>query len=333
MPDETNATPQAAEPKPAPQASPPPGANDGKAASGAASVETPAAKPLSAKEHAAIEKAKYEAREAKRALKERETAAAQQLKAEQDMRAKLEADLADLRKQFESMSKGNPLKGRADAEAVIREFVEGETPERKTAAEIAEAKRVAQEAVQRAERIEAERKKEREDQQAAQAAANKARAVDGFAQSVTSGDEAKKYAYLNAMHTRTEIRAMAAEIQEWAESEGKTFTYEQVALHLDKRAKSLYDERKERLDALRAVESGGSAASAGLAPPASTGRAGNGSAGNGHRNGPGTDASPKKPPSRTLTRQQEEEEDLAMLRKATAADAAERNRQAKAAKH
>lgn len=332
MPESNNATSQAAPSAPqVPDAPPQSGPSAPEAASGA--EKKPEGKSLSAKEHAAIEKAKYEARESRRALKEREAAFAQleaRTRADAEERTKLQQQLAELTKQFEQY-KAKPLHGRSDAEQVIRDYVEGETPEKRTAAEIADAKRVAQEAVQRAERIEAERQKEKQEQAEAARAAGRQRAVVGFAQAVTSGDEAKKYAYLNAMHSRNEIQSMAAEIQEWAESEGKTFTYEQVAMHLDKRAKGLYDERKETLKGLLAAEPGGTAA-AGLAPPASTGRAGNGSAGNGHRIGPAADASPKKPTSR-MTREQEESEDLAALRKAYAADTAARNRETKAAKH
>lgn len=298
--------------------------------------EAAPSQPKTGREFAALEKAKHDAREAKRELKRVGESVSQyetRLKAESDARAATEAKLAELQKQMDAF-KASPFAHLPpdQAERAIRDYAEGETPEKRTRQEIAEARRIAEEAKKeladaKAEYAEAARKGQEERQAQARAAQ-----VAGFARAVSEGESAKTYAYLNAMHSPAEIRAMAAEIQEWAESEGKTFTFDQVASHLDKRAKTLYEERKERLLALAGTPNGTPAA--GLAPPIQTGRSGDASAGNGHRgNGPGAGATPQGRGNqrRVLTREQEQEEDLAALRKATAKDRAARDAEAKAA--
>jgi myosin heavy subunit len=325
-PDEVVATPQAATngpPTAAPQAAEP-----SAAASGAATTDEGKPK-LSASEHAAIARAKAEGREWKRKFNESSQQWESRLRAESEARQATETKLAQLQRQIEAIQQA-PLAHVADPDRAIRDFVQGDTPEKKTAKEIAEARRIAEETQKKLDdKIKEfdELSKKQQEERAEQARQG---AVQGFVRAVTQGEAAKKYAHLNAVHSAKEIAAMAMEIQRWAESDGKAFTFEQVAQHLENRSKAVYDERKERL-----LELAGVNPAAGLVPPPQTGR-GEASAGSGHRqSGPAPGAKPLmgaalRAHERKL-REQEEAEDVANLRKATAADSAAKARDAKAA--
>lgn len=268
----------------------------------------------------------------RRALSAERTRYAEERKASDERIAKLERQLAEV-------TSGNPLmRPGVDPEKAVREFVAQGTPEAKQLElekrlEQADAARAALE--KRIEEAEKKREEERGAQTRAQAEAQEQAALRNFASVATSGEAVKKYPHLNAEFTPAEVLAKAREVHEWAKTQkwkdpqgkvhtGASYSFEEVANFLESQAKQVHKMREDRRKAVLGSPE----------PPATAPRA-NAPPGNGRRvpgQPPRVEGPTVKPHVRArMTREQEAAEDLAALRKATAADAAAKARQAKPA--
>lgn len=326
MPTETAATSTEASVEPSHPQTAPPAAGEGSAA--ASAPEAPASNPVReigdlARRRSSLSNRARQVRESERAVATREKAMAAE-------REETRREIAELRAQLQ----GNPLKRPGvDPEKAIQELLAEGTPEARTIAfekrlQASEDARIALE--KRLEEKDAERAKKEQSDAQAREAAHTQRNLDTFTNNVTSGAYAAKLPHLNAEFSKTEIRAMAAQLdsqsrtQKWKDAQGNwhtgaSYTFEEVANFLEDHAREVHKVREDRRKAIL----GGSQEPS----PAPTQRA-KASPGNGLR-APGqttrvVESTAAKPPriQARLTREQEMEADLAMLRKANAADAA-----------
>lgn len=236
----------------------------------------------------------------------RELAAQKQAMAERD--AARDKELADMRAALEALKKGNPLVAAAergeDVNAHIRDFVEKTSTERS----VEELKQQLAERDRRDAEREAAAAKQREEAQRAQEEAGERQAIEGFARNLIA--EAEKYPYVATLWNPERIKLAAAEIHVWAKGLKKSVSFEEVAEHLNKLAKREDSEQQERRKRLPPSQDGPGTEPRVQAPPGSGPRA----------NGPAP-RTPKEP-KRPLTRDEQEAEDLAMLRAASEKDRA-----------
>ena len=280
--------------------------------------------------------------EQKKQVRERERQAEARERAADERQKASEARVAALEKQIEALSKGNPLlREGADPEANIRELLAQGTPEAKVIAlekQLAEdrAKREALE--QRLDKEAKERTEAEEKRRVEGTAQAEARTLQNFVQLVSVTQKAK-YPYLNAEFEAPEILALAREAnqqaksQKWKDPQGKwhtgaTYTFDEVANALEAHAKNTYKTRDDRRKALLAGSQ---------EPPATEPRA-KAPPGIGRRapvQAPRVAETPKPRVDvrRRMSREEEQEADLAMLRKATSEDAAARAKRDKPAAH
>ena len=234
--------------------------------------------------------------------------------------------VADLEAKIESLAKGNPLlREGVDPDKTIQEFLKAGTPEAKAF----DLERRLNEERDARTRLEADIKTEREERTKAAAEAQKRAAAQeehGALQNFTrvvTGAEKTQFPYLNSEFSPEEIFAMATEVHEGGKKSGKQYSFEVVGKHLEDHAKKVYAWREDR----RKVNLGGSQE----APPAPASRVQT-PPGNGRRatvQQPHAVAPKPKVPDRRLTRDEEEAADLEMLRRANAADAADRAKREK----
>lgn len=319
-------------------ADPPVGGNDGKPPAGDSAAAKPA-QPPKAKDHAALARIGARLREERRELKtkgetwEREKT---ELTAKVGELSKLGEELAALKAERESFLK-DPIAfaakhGGAKAEEAIQKYVNDTTPEKAIQSALEEAAAARREAAEARESLTKWRKEQEEGEvkrQKEQLEAAKQSSVRNFTGIVVR--EGKKFPYLNAMYSPEEIQAKALEFQAMAEREewvdeggrkqvGKAYSFEEVATAFEGFAKRAYDKRQETLRGLLTVPEG-------TEPGSGPGVEKNPAPGNGRRegkDGPGNSTPPKQQRRlpRTLTREQEAEQDRALLRKAFAADEA-----------
>lgn len=325
MPNE-NPTPQAA-PETA-NGTPPssPGVAPG-VASEAAPPQEPTARELSE-----FAKHRVGLREKARRLDER----AAQLKAERaaveaqkESIAALQKELAELKAWRETREKGNPLEHVEDPSKVVRDFVEKTAPERRIDALEKELK-AAREELEKVPRLFKER-----DEREAQERAKQEEAMRGqrmaheratFTRTLRS--RAAEFPFIHSEFEDVEIETMAAEIQQWARTSkwtdnegrarvGRVVSFEDAAKFLNERAKLVYESREARRKALNGESK--------ETPPGTEHRDKKTPPGNGPRA-----QRPAQPPTRRdqkLTRAEEEERHLQMIRDAQARDRLDREKQ------
>lgn len=316
----------------APAVAPPP-------APGAVPGETPEAepsKPATARDYAALEKAKFDFRQAKRAATAevaKATAEVADLKAQLEEATKGTAEAKELRAELEQAKKNGlayAVKHGASAEELIKAYIGETSPEKqlaamadqlKTVEERAEAKAKAAIDADKAERAEAEKVARAANIERAEAAQ-----VESIVRTLTTvpDGETSKTPYLLSEYEPAEIAAQVKAIQVFANSVQKRYEFEEVRDYLESRAKKVHDERagrRAKLLAQQAVEASPGGAK-GVAPPKGA-PAIVPAAGNGRRTaGP---ESRKDPPPKLTRLQQldlERAEDLARLAAARAKDAA-----------
>ena len=223
--------------------------------------------------------------------------------------AKRDAEIAALRKQLE----GNPLlREGVDTNGILKEFVEQGTPEGEIRAlrkrledqeksfaarfdELHNATRTRQEEEQR--RLEAIQQTQDEN------------TFHSFAAWIGAPENAKEFPHLNAVYSADEIRQQARAVADWAKRNKRVYTGRQVAVYLEKTAETEYKSREDRRLAFFGNPQSASAP-AGKAPIKATPPV------------PGH-GQPRinKSVQRAMTKEEEEAHDLALLRKATKADA------------
>jgi len=225
--------------------------------------------------------------------------------------AKRAEEIATLQKELKELRTGNPLlraKGE-EATAYLREFVDQNTPEARVTA------------LQRA--LE-EQRKELEDKLEQISAANKARdeeetrrrnevarsqeegKLHQFTLWVTHPDQAKTYRYLNSEYDQDGVLNLLSQVVAWAKENNKAYPGHEIAAYLEKHAEQVYKKREERRGLyLGATQSATPAVKANdkASPPAQ-----------------GNGASRNKIQQRHLSKEEEIEADLAILRKAQQAD-------------
>jgi hypothetical protein len=257
------------------------------------------------------------ARVATRRADEARARAEAESKARADAEAKtaaLEKELADLKARVKSDAIAVSVEHGGNPEENIRGYVEKTAPERKIEAL---ERRLAEKDAEEQRRREAWEKQEQERQQRALEQAQDI-ACRSFVQTIRADRD--KARYLNAELEDEEIYAAARQVQAFALQNSTSYSFEEVRDFLDKQAKLIHDKRTQRRTELLRPDEG----TPGTAPET----AANGQAsGNGHRDThrPTTRTGPKPParqPPKQLSREEEEAEDLAMLRTAFAKDAA-----------
>lgn len=224
-------------------------------------------------------------------------------------------EIAALQAELKELKSGNPLLRKdVDANSILREFVAQGTPEAEIKAlkRELEAQRAAFE--ERFASVSEATKRREEEEQRRLVEVNKTReenTVRQFALWATTGEQATAFKHLNAEFTQDEVYGLARQVNEWAKSNGKTYTGREVAAYLEKHAESVYKKREERRQMYLGATPPATPAVTATTKSASLPATGNG-------------ASRNKFQVKHLSREQEIEADLALLRKATQADAASR---------
>ena len=208
----------------------------------------PAAEPPKpkARDHADFARRRATLDEKARAVAERERQVNQALQIAQQQDQERQRQIAELSKKLEAWEKGNPLAiaqaaGRNIDEAV-REFVQGTTPEslaKKALEEAAALKRELQE--------ERDRKRQQDEEYQKQAAARQRESVrHQFVAEIVK--DPTRFPYLNHEFTEDLLLEYTVKFDTWAESQGKSYTFEQATSELERLAKVRY----ETLEARRA---------------------------------------------------------------------------------
>lgn len=167
---------------------------------------------------------------------------------------------AEIRKRDEAMAKlqADPLNSISDPEAraaAIRKYAAGNTPEAKTMAELEARAAAEKELREELRKLREERENDRKELAERQTAASR-QYIDQSIRAAVAGVTAAgaKYKFLNAECTPAEIEASFRNIHEWAVKNGKSYTPDQVAEHLDGEAKKLHEVRQQRREALLAAQ-------------------------------------------------------------------------------
>lgn len=281
----------------APVPSPPP--------SGAIPVEPPKPREVSEfarRRHALSARAKE--------VDARAKAAEEQVKAARAEVESAKREAAEERAKREAWEKAPLRRAREagqDLDQVIRDGIGDQTPERVAADALAEAKAIREEISAK----EAAQQKAWQEHQQRQEEQQRQEARTGFCRTVVSAKDAAgraKYAYIHAEWDDAELARHTAIFDDWARGEGKSYTFDQVAEYLDGIAKRTYESKSERRRALEQPAPGPEDRDK---PPPGRDPRGNGSA-------PHTTKG--KAPPRALTKDEQAEEDLAILKRAMEAD-------------
>jgi hypothetical protein len=285
------------------------GAAPPKAADAAAAPGAPAAPPAP-REVSAFAKRRHALSERAKEVTAREQAAIARERAAEERIVAAEKKAADALAKAEAWERA-PLQRAKEAgqnlDDIIRQGIQENTPERIAQEALAEARKIRDEIAQKEQ---AGRKALEEQQQRAlqqEIAANRS----GFVRAVASAKDAAgraKYQYIHAEWSDVELAQHTAEFDDWARSEGKAYTFDQVAEYLDSIAKRMYESRSERR---RALEQSAPGTEDREKPPPGRDPRGNGSV-------PHTMKG--KAPSRALTQREQEEEDLATIKRAMETD-------------
>lgn len=224
-------------------------------------------------------------------------------------KARVSEEMAQLRKELQEYKSGNPLlKPGVDINAHLRELVAQGTPEaqiismqKEMAAQKAEFEARLAEITGATKAREEEEAKRRAEVQKTEEVGR----IRHFTLWIVSDEGKAAFKHLNAEFTQTEIYQQAAAISDWGKQNNTVYSAKQVAEYLESKAKEVHNERAERRGLILGVTPPASPTAASLATKASP---------------PG---SGKKQPVqvRQKTKEQEIEEDLALLRKATQSDA------------
>lgn len=287
----------------------------------AAAPEVPA-EPKRAKDYAreARDKNAHAAlRIAQRKQREREVTVAQERQRFEQERAEWTKRLQEKDAEIEK-AKARPLhwsvEHGADPNKAIKDFVEDNAPERRI--EDLE-KQIAKDREERAEerRRHEEQSRKWQEQQAAQ----QVRASIGqFVKHVT--ELADKYPHLNSEFEPSEIAAQAHEVHQWAVSQEKKYSFDQIANWLEARAQKIYAAKADRRSKLlkqSPPDGAGATGTPGQSPAQQGQAAAKAATGNG-RDSPPRPAKPRRP----LTKEEEVEADLQALRRAFEKDARDR---------
>jgi hypothetical protein len=283
-------------------------------------TEPEAPKPAKSRDLAAVARAQYAARQATKQAAEQSRHWEQQLQAERQARQQEQQELAQLRALRERLKGGEALalstELGVDPNKTIEDYVGKSAPEKQLEAL---RKELEQEKAERQNWLR-DRQQEQEQVQRAAMAQAEAQQLQSFVPFIANN--AVKYTYINAEMDPEEIVEEARKIQAWAkqvrwknaegvEYIGVQYSYDAVAEAIDKKAKLLHDRRTERRSKLLTPQQRETP----VAAPEKT---------NGQTR-PSTRTEPKatrrSPP---MSRDQEAEHDLAILRAAMAKDAANR---------
>jgi hypothetical protein len=291
--------------KPIEPASPPPAVANG-VAPGAPppAAETPEGPPKP-REVSSFAKRRHGLNELAKELKTREREADERVRAAEAKAAAAEAratEEATKRAAWEKAPLRAAKEAGQDLDQVIRDGISDNTPERIANEALAEAKKIRDEiAKEKADGLAAQ-KRDAEQRAAAQIAAER----NAFVQAVVKSPE--KYRYIHSEWDARTLAEATRQFDEWARAEGKAYSFDEVAQWLDGLAKKQYEQRRPLR---RAIEEPDSAAEERDNPPPGRDPRGNGSE-------PRT--TKPKTPSRTLTPHEQEQAELALLRKAMEAD-------------
>jgi len=318
-PESAPAGAPSAEPPSRAGGSPPAGADLG---AGAKPKEEP--KPATSQDYAAVSRERERLRQARKELGAKTTELEAKHKAEAERAAKLEADMAAMRAELEEARTDGLMystKHGKKAEELIRKYVGATAPEQLAAGAISEVEALKRELAEfkksaaDRELKESQAKEQLAKQQSEQAAL--ARVAGAFS---AMKREEKKCPYVFSEWSEAEIQAKLREVDSFAISKGASYTFDEVMSFLDKAAKTVYDQRAANRARLLAEEAANPGSPPGIQVRASRG---NGPPG---KSEPATRTAPKSLEARRrLTREEEEAQDLAMLRKASAEDAKSRN--------
>ena len=331
MPKTETVTPSPATPEPAPGGAPgtstpsgaggatPPGADSGAAAKKTAE-EPP--KPATSQDYAAVSRERERLRQARKEFQAKGTEAEAKAKAEGERAAKFEKELAAANAEIEEARRDGLMystKHGSKAEDLIRKYVGATAPEQLAAGAISEVEALKRK-IDAMEKGQAER--ELKDTQAKEQLARQQQeqaqlARIGGAFAAMKRDE-KKCPYVFSEWSEAEVHAKLAEVDKFAISKGVAYSLEEVMAFLDKAAHSVYDEKAAARARLLGEANPGSPPGIQVGASRANGRPG--------KSEPVTRTAPKSLEARRrLTREEEEAEDLAALRAATAADAKDRN--------
>lgn len=303
-----------------PQAEPPQ-ANQPTEAQPTTSPKPEAPKPAKSRDLAQVARAQYAARQATKQAAEQGRQYHAQLEQERQARAQEQKELQELRSLKTRLQGGEALalstELGVDPNKTIEDYVGKSAPEKQLEAL---RKELEQEKQERQNWLK-QREQEQRQAQAQQMAQAEAQQLQSFVPFIASN--AAKYTYINAEMDPEEIVEEARKIQAWAkqvrwtaddgqEYIGVQYSYDAVAEAIDKKAKLLHDRRTERRTKLLAPKNGET-----LPAAASESRSG--------QTKPSTRTESKGPRRLPpMSRDQEAEHDLAILRAAMAKDAATR---------
>jgi hypothetical protein len=274
---------------------------------------TPEKPQLSAKERS---RQAFAARVAKRA--ERDRAAAEAAKREVDAReqkiAALQKEIAERDERLERY-KRDPIVTSAreggDAESAIRSFVSETAPEKLIREQNERLAKLELELKERDRRAKEEQKKQ---EQAAVSAS-----LDNAAGLMFQN--ADKFPYTASEWTPQDVRSYIQTIYDWSQKEGRVVQVEEVHDYLERCAKAVHDYRQARREKLLAAK---------IAPAPAPEKSANGretrqaAPEKAKASGPQSSTSPVKR-SKILTRDEQEAQDLALLKAAAAKDRAAMN--------
>lgn len=259
------------------------------------------AKQAQTEGRAAAEKLAQELDEARRAANERE---------------------AEIKQALEDPVGWAAKKGRK-ADDTIRKFLASDDPNANQVSAL-EALRAELEAEKSARLKEREEREKREKEaQRAQQEEYEGRAIAGFVKQVSETD-AKKYPYINYMWTPQEIARETRALHEWAKKEGHRYSFEEIATYFDKRCKTRYESQEAKRKELFPE----SAPEPAKGKPGQATRAAASVPKIGQATAPAARERPRAAQAR-LTREEQAEEDIRLLREASARDRAAAEAQAR----
>jgi hypothetical protein len=223
-------------------------------------------------------------------------------------------EIATLQKELKELREGNPLLRASGEEATrhLREFVAQGTPEAQIVALQRKLEDQEKQFAARFEELKTASQKREEEEQRRIAEINKSRSdeqVRQFTLWATTGEQAKNLKHLNAEFSQEEVHQLAQRVVDWAKSHNKAYSGLEVAAYLEKHAEGVYKNREERR--LLYLSNGVSDPARTPAVSAPT-KASLPATGNG--------APRRTTHQRAKSREEEIEEDLAVLRKATERD-------------
>lgn len=296
---------------------PPPSGTNGVAgdteapATPAAGTETPAERPQP-REVSEFAKRRHALSARAKEVRAREQAAEQRVKDAESRIAAAEKRAEEAAAKTAAWEKSPMAAAKAagrDLNDVIREGIAESTPEKIAEEARAEVRKLREE--QAAKEKAQQEAWQKQQQQAELQQRNDART--SFARAVVTAKTAEgkaRYAYIHAEWDDSDLAKYTAQFDDWARSEGKSCSFDQAAEYLDSLAKIMYERRSERRQRLFGESAPGSTDRDTQSP-------GRDPRGNGSE--PRTKA---KAASRPLTKAEQEEEDLAMLRRGIEADRA-----------